>query len=67
MDLGIAHEVFPAESAAGVLDHADDRSLIDGDIVFRKPIALEIEGIVESERSPETLAQRVVVVLHCQE
>ena len=46
-----------------VLDHDDDRPLVDGEIAIRCPVLLLAEGIIESVRAPELLSQVIVEVL----
>ena len=45
-----------------VLDHDDDRPLVDGEIALRGPVLLLAEGIKESVRAPEPLSEVIIEV-----
>ncbi len=62
-DLGIGHEQAPAQAGAGVLNHGDDWSLVDGKILIGIPVAIEIEGILETKLAPQALAVGEVEML----
>src|SRR5262249_60963182 len=51
-----AHEQLPQQAGAMVLDHDDDRALVDGDVGVGIPVTLLAKGIDEPEPSPELLA-----------
>ena len=57
-DLRAAHEQPPHEAAAEILDHDDDRPLVDREIGFRDPVLLRAEGVPEPVFAPEPPAQR---------
>ena len=48
LDFGDAHEKLPQKPAAVILDHDDDRTLIDRQIRIGIPVAAFIEGIDEA-------------------
>src|SRR6516225_4216632 len=62
-DLGAAHEELPQEAGAVVLDHDDDRALIDGEMRLRIPILALAEGIDEAVIAPKMFAELPVEML----
>ena len=54
LHFGNAHEQLPQQPGAMVLDHDDDRPLVDGQEGVGVPVALLAEGIDESVRAPRS-------------
>ena len=59
----MAHEEFPEQSAAVILNHDGYRPLVDGKITLRIPVVRFAESVVESVRA-EHLVTHVVKVAH---
>src|SRR5580698_7040304 len=62
LNLRIRHKRLPDQATAIVLDHDDDRRLIQSHVNWRHPIELLIDGIARSVDAPEAIAQIAVVV-----
>src|SRR5215469_18376270 len=64
-DFRDAHEQFPQECAAMILDHRDDRALADRDVGIGIPVLLLAEAIDETKASPDTVTEIPVEVPQC--
>src|SRR5215469_1168050 len=64
-DFRDAHEQFPQECAAMILDHRDDRALADRDVGIGVPVLLLAEAVHETKASPDTVTEIPVEVPQC--
>ena len=60
----MAHEEFPEQSAAVILNHDGYRPLVDGKITLRIPVVRFAESVVESVRAKHFVAHVVKVAHH---
>src|SRR3546814_4105853 len=56
--LGAAHEQVPEQTGPVVLDHRDDRALVDGEPCVRIPAFRLAEGVDEAVVAPDAVAHR---------
>ena len=58
----MAHEEFPKQSAAVILNHDGYRPLVDGKITLRIPVVRFAESVVESVRAEHLYGSFVINV-----
>src|SRR5437867_4770647 len=68
-DMRILLHGFPHQAAAVVLDHGDDRSLIDAQVVDVEPAVLvaRVEGVCESVLTIQVRTVAPLHFLHCRD
>lgn len=63
IDFRIRHELLPDQTGAVILDHHDDRRLIQPHVYVLKPIFREIEAVSETVRAPQLPANIAIEML----
>src|SRR5690606_1080583 len=58
----IRHKQLPEEACAVILDHSDNRSLINGQIAIGKPVPLFRKGIIKSIFSPQAVSKVLIKI-----
>ena len=59
LNVGILHEQIPQQSRTMILDHDDDRALVDRQIGFGEPVGVLAEGVGKTETAPQPVADNV--------